>query len=254
MKNQKSDLFLPKTIAILDALKVKIFADGADFKEMMYWYEHPYIQGLTTNPSLMRAANITDYETFGRKVLSVIKDLPLSFEVFSDDFSVMETQARYIATWGCNVNIKIPVTNTQGEFCGPLITRLSSENIPLNITAVHTLEQVEKIIHSIVNPCPAIISIFAGRIADTGVDPMPMMREAVKMASGYPNLEILWASSRELLNIFQAEETGCHIITVPNGLLRKLSLLGKDLETYSLETVKQFHEDARITGYQLITA
>ncbi|OGO90168.1 MAG: transaldolase [Coxiella sp. RIFCSPHIGHO2_12_FULL_42_15] len=254
MANQKSDLFFPKTIAILDQLKVKIFADGADFKEMMYWYQHPYVRGLTTNPSLMRAASIANYEEFGRNVLAAIKNCPISFEVFSDDFFTMEKQARHIATWGSNVNIKIPVTNTKGEFCGKLVERLSSENIPLNITALHTCEQIDRVIKAVKGSCPVIISVFAGRIADTGVDPMPIMREAVKMAAGRPNIEILWASSRELLNIFQAEEAGCQIITVPHSLLKKLSLVGKDLETYSLETVKQFYEDARITGYELVTA
>lgn len=239
--------------ARLNQLKIKIFVDGADVNQMVKWSSHPDIEinGFTTNPSLMRSAGIVDYEQFGRKVLENIVDFPVSFEVFSDDLKEMEKQARYIATWGNNLNVKIPVTNTAGCYTGEVISRLSADGIPLNITAVMTYQQVEKIVSSLDPSARAIISIFAGRIADTGVDPMPLMKQVVDLVRGNPNIEILWASTREILNIVQADAVGCHIITVPYSLLGKVSLLGFDLDLYSLETVKQFSDDAIASGFNL---
>lgn len=248
---EKTHLFPIQSTQLLDQVKIKIFADGADLDEMLYWNQHPYIKGLTTNPSLMRAAKIDNYEDFCQTVLKHIKDSPISFEVFSDEMDDMEKQARYIASWGSNVNIKIPVTNTRGEFTGKIISSLSRDNIPLNITAIMTIEQVNAIVDSLHSDCPAILSIFAGRIADTGVDPELLIAKAIELTKNHPNVEILWASTRELLNIFQADKLGCHIITVPHNLLRKLPIVGKDLDSYSLETVQQFYQDAQLTQYSL---
>lgn len=250
--NKESPLvFSPDVTEKLDQLKIKIFADGADLNTMLEWHQSPYIKGFTTNPSLIRTAGVDDYEAFARKVLQTINDHPISIEVFGDDLKEMEKQARYIASWGSNVNIKIPVTNTQGKFTGPLIERLSKDGIYLNITAIMTLEQVESVAQSLSNDTPAIISVFAGRIADTGVDPIGLMVNAVQLLKDRPNIELLWASPREVLNIFQADEAGCHIITVASDLLKKLSLVGQDLTLYSLKTVKQFYNDAQMAGYQL---
>jgi len=219
----------------------------------MALYANPLIKGFTTNPTLMRKAGVEDYEAFARKLLQAVPDRPVSFEVFADDPEEMEMQALAIAGWGDNVNVKIPVTNRAGEFMVPLIRRLSSSGVAVNVTAILTLEQVELVAQALHPSAPAIVSIFAGRIADTGVDPVPMMKEARKMLQCRPEAELLWASPRELLNIFQADNSGCHIITVPPDLLDKLSLVGKDLTAYSLETVSMFHEDARTAAFRIET-
>jgi len=211
------------------------------------------IRGFTTNPTLMRKAGVADYKSFALQVLGVVKDLPISFEVFDDDFAEMEKQAHEIASWGKNVNVKIPVTNTRGEFCGPLVERLSRGGVQLNVTAVMTVEQVRRVADRLAPDIPAIVSVFAGRIADTGRDPVPIMAEAVKVLKSRPRAELIWASPRELLNIFQADAIGCHIITATNDILKKLSLVGKDLDRYSLETVEMFHKDAKAAGYSIAT-
>ena len=234
-------------------LKVKIFADGADYDGIIRMYKNPLIKGFTTNPTLMRKAGIIDYEAFARKVLAAIPDRPISFEVFADDFHIMVMQGKEIASWGHNVNVKIPVTNTQGEFAGPVIKELSHAGVTVNVTAVMTLRQVQDIVLALADDAPAIVSIFAGRIADTGRDPVPLMSEALDILKQRPRAELIWASPRELLNIFQADSIGCHIITVTNDVLAKLSLVGKSLETYSLETVEMFHRDAAAAGYSIQT-
>lgn len=232
-------------------LNVKIFADGADRDEMVEMYAKPYIDGLTTNPTLMRKAGIKDYRAFCKEILIDIKDKPLSFEVFSDDFADMERQAEEIASWGENVYVKIPVTNTKRETCYKLVKKLASQKIKLNVTAIMTLDQVSEVVESLDPFVPSYVSIFAGRIADTGLNPIPIMDEALKILKVAPSAELIWASPRELLNIFQADEIGCHIITVTNDLLRKLPLVGYNLEDYSLDTVKMFHKDALEAGYKL---
>ena len=234
-------------------LRVKIFADGADFDGIMKMYANPVIKGFTTNPTLMRKAGIADYEAFARKVLAAVPDRPVSLEVFADEFDEMERQALAIASWGRNVNVKIPVTNTRREFAGPLIQKLSAAGVALNVTAVFTLDQVQRIVACLDPKTPAIVSIFAGRVADSGIDPVPLMAEAVKILKSKPKAELIWASPRELLNIFQADAIGCHIITVTRDVLGKLSLIGKDLAEYSLETVKMFHDDAANAGYAIKT-
>jgi len=226
-------------------LKIKIFADGADIDGMRKAYKSGVVKGFTTNPSLLKKAGVADYEKFARMVLSEIRDVPISFEVFSDDFDVMEKEARQIASWGANVFVKIPVTNTQRGSSIPLIYKLSSDGLSLNITAVMTIEQVKSIARVLSSRAKSIVSVFCGRIADTGRDPVPMMREAADILKPNPNAELLWASSRELLNIFQAESCGCHIITVTSDILNKISLINKDLEEYSLETVKTFYDDSK---------
>jgi transaldolase len=235
------------------SLKVKLFADGADLAGMKEMAANPLIKGFTTNPTLMRKAGIVDYKSFAGDVLRAIPDRPVSFEVFADDFGQMEQQALEIASWGKNVNVKVPVTNTKGEFCGPLVERLSKAGVQLNITAVMTIDQVKRITDRLAADTPAIISVFAGRIADTGRDPMPIMAEAVRVMKAKPKAELIWASPRELLNIFQADEVGCHIITATNDILKKLSLVGKDLVGYSLETVEMFYKDATAAGYKIAT-
>jgi transaldolase len=235
----------------LDQLKVKIFADGADLNGILDLYRHRYIAGFTTNPTLMRQSGISDYERFSRQVLEHITDRPISLEVFSDEFDQMERQARKISSWGKNVYVKIPVTNTRRESSDELVRCLANEGIQLNVTALMTVEQVRVISQALGSHVPSYISVFAGRIADTGRDPMPLMKEAVEIMSPYKNQELIWASPRELLNIFHADEVGCHIITVTHDLLKKLSLVGKDLDEFSLDTVKMFYEDARKAGYQL---
>ena len=235
----------------INKLKIKLFADGADLAGIKEMAVNPMIKGFTTNPTLMRKAGVTDYKTFALEALSVIGDRPISFEVFADDFDEMEKQAREIATWGKNVNVKIPITNTKGEFSGPLIERLSRTGVQLNVTAVMTLNQVESITGKLASEIPAIISVFAGRIADTGRDPVPMMAEAVRIMKAKPKAELIWASPRELLNVFQADSVGCHIITATNDILKKLSLVGKDLDAYSLDTVKMFYNDASAAGYSI---
>lgn len=235
----------------IKALKVKLFADGADLAGMKEMVANPLIKGFTTNPTLMRKAGITDYKAFARDVLNAIPDRPVSFEVFADDFGQMEVQALEIASWGTNVNVKIPVTNTKKEFSGALIERLAKAGVKLNVTAVMTLEQVKQITERLTTKTPAIISVFAGRIADTGRDPMPIMAKAVQILKAKPRAELIWASPRELLNVFQADSIGCHIITATNDILKKLSLVGKDLERYSLETVEMFYKDAQAAGYTI---
>jgi transaldolase len=234
-----------------EQLGIKLFCDGADFDSIMTMYKNPSIQGFTTNPTLMRKAGITDYERFGRKVLAAVPDRPVSLEVFADDMCAMEQQARAIATWGPNVNVKIPVTNTKGEFTGPLISRLSHDGIELNVTAIMTLDQIQQVADALDPNTPAIISVFAGRIADTGVDPVPLMAEGLKLLQHRPKAQLLWASPRELLNVFQADEIGCHIITATPDILVKLKLVGKDLAEYSLDTVKMFYTDASAAGFSI---
>lgn len=235
----------------LSSLKVKLFADGADLAGMKEMAANPMIKGFTTNPTLMRKAGVTDYKAFALDVLRAIPDRPVSFEVFADDFAQMERQALEIASWGANVNVKIPVTNTKGEFCGPLVERLSRAGVKLNVTALLTLDQVRRVTERLHADTPAIISVFAGRIADTGRDPVPIMAESVKVMRARPKAELIWASPRELLNIFQADAIGCHIITATNDILKKLALVGKDLDKYSLETVEMFHKDAVAAGFDI---
>lgn len=232
-------------------MKVKLFADGADLAGMKEMYANPMIRGFTTNPTLMRKAGIQDYRVFARQVLEVIPDRPISFEVFADDFDDMKRQALEIASWGKNVNVKIPVTNTKNQFSGHLIEYLSKEGVSLNVTALMSLKQVQQVTDCLAAETPAIISVFAGRIADTGVDPVPLMTEAVKVMRSKPKAELIWASPRELLNIFQADAVGCHIITATNDILKKLALVGKNLEQYSLETVEMFYKDATAAGYSI---
>jgi transaldolase len=235
----------------LSSLKVKLFADGADLAGMKEMAANAMIKGFTTNPTLMRKAGVTDYKAFALEVLKAIPDRPVSFEVFADDFAQMERQALEIASWGANVNVKIPVTNTKGEFCGPLVERLSRAGVKLNVTALLTLDQVRRVTERLHADTPAIISVFAGRIADTGRDPVPIMAESVKVMRARPKAELIWASPRELLNIFQADAIGCHIITATNDILKKLALVGKDLDRYSLETVEMFHKDAVAAGFDI---
>jgi transaldolase len=238
-------------ITCANELGVKIFADGADLAGMLHMYGKPWIKGFTTNPTLMRKAGISDYAGFAKQVLAAISDRPISFEVFSDEFPEMERQAIEISQWGPNVYVKIPITNTRGEDSVELCRCLARRGLKLNVTALLTLEQVRKAAAALGGGPPACISVFAGRIADTGVDPVPLMRCAVEILAPNPNLELIWASPRELLNIIQAGEIGCHIITVTNDILGKLELLGKDLSTYSLDTVKMFHRDATASGFSL---
>lgn len=230
-------------------LKIKIFADGANVNEMKKIYSEGIVSGFTTNPTLMKKDGVTDYVSFAKDVLSEIKNLPISFEVFTDDFESMERQAREIGSWGENVYIKIPITNTLGEASYDLIKKLSADGLKMNITAILTVEQVENVARNININTPVVVSVFAGRIADTGRDPVPYMKESLTLLKGMPKAELLWASSRELLNIFQAEDCGCHIITVTNDLLKKLHLVSKDLKELSLDTVKMFHNDAASAGY-----
>lgn len=232
-------------------LKVKLFADGADITTITELSKLPYIKGFTTNPTLMRKAGITDYRAFAIEALKVVPDAPISFEVFSDDLMEMEEQAREIASWGDNIYVKIPVTNTKGEFVGKLANRLSREGVKLNVTAIFTLDQVSEVVANLNPNVPSYVSVFAGRIADTGEDPLPIMQESLKIMERCPASELIWASPRELLNIFQASDIGCHIITVTNDILKKLNLVGKDLDEYSLETVKMFYTDACAAGFDL---
>jgi len=235
----------------LHELKVKIFADGADKAGMLEMYQNPLIKGFTTNPTLLRKAGVSDYQAFAEDILKVISDRPISFEVFSDEFEEMATQAHKISRWGKNVYVKIPVTNTRGESSAALIGRLARAGLKLNITAMLTLDQLREVSLCLKNGPPAYASIFAGRIADTGRDPVPIMAEAVELLRPYPNVELIWASPRELLNIFQADAIGCHVITVTNDILKKLDLVGKDLQAFSLDTVKMFRDDALKAGYSL---
>jgi transaldolase len=232
-------------------LQIKIFADGADKAGMLQLYAQPHIRGFTTNPTLMRKAGISDYEGFAREILSAIPDRPISLEVFADDPAEMERQARKIASWGDNVFVKIPVTNTRGESTAALVRRLSGAGVKLNVTALLPLEQVREVGAALGDGPPAYVSIFAGRIADTGVDPVPHMAEALDILKSRPNVELIWASPRELLNVFQADAIGCHVITLTHDMLQKLCLVGKDLHEYSLDTVRMFHGDAVKSGFRL---
>jgi transaldolase len=225
-------------------LRVKIFADGADKKNIMELHQNPLIKGFTTNPTLMYKAGVRYYETFAREILTIIQNKPVSFEVLSDHFPEMKSQALRIASWGENVYVKIPVTNAMGKSSADLIRELANLGIKQNVTAIMTLEQVDIVANALSNSSAAMISIFAGRIADTGIDPVPMMKQSLSMLSAFPQIELLWASPRELLNIFQANDIGCHVITVTQDILQKLNLIGKDLNEFSLETVKMFYQDA----------
>ena len=235
----------------LSQLKVKIFADGAEKAAMIVLAKNPLIKGFTTNPTLMRKAGVVDYEKFAKEVLTVITDKPISFEVFSDDFTEMKRQAELISSWGANVFVKIPMTNTQGDSSVSLIKQLVAEGIKVNVTAILTLQQIKKIAPVLSPEISSIVSVFAGRVADTGVDPVPIMREAKMILSSNKRSELLWASTREVLNIVQAEEAGCHIITVTNDLLKKLDKWGTPLEHISLETVQMFYDDGKQAGHRL---
>jgi len=235
----------------LAELKIKLFADGADKTQILRFYANPLIRGFTTNPTLMRSAGVKNYEAFAREILDVIRDRPISFEVFADNFGEMERQARKIAAWGENVYVKIPISNTKRQSSMELAGQLAHSGVKVNITAVLTLDQVRAAANALTGGSPGIISIFAGRIADTGRDPVPTVAAAVDLVSAYSNIELIWASPRELLNIFQANDAGCHIITVPETILSKLETVGKDLDEFSLETVAMFHNDAARSGYQL---
>jgi len=237
-----------------DEYQIKIFADGADLDVIREMASRPGIKGFTTNPTLMRAAGIDDYHGFARQVLEIVTDRPVSFEVFADDIPTMETQAREIASWGSNVNIKIPITNTKSESTAELCGRLSKDGIIVNITAMFTLDQVRNIVDVLDPNTPAILSVFAGRIADAGMDPVPIMQEALEIMKATPLAELLWASPREVLNVVQANEIGCQIITVTDGIINKLSGLGKDLDQFSLETVEMFYNDAQSASYTIPTA
>jgi transaldolase len=235
-----------------DELKIKLFLDGADLDAMREAYRDRQVQGFTTNPTLMRKDGVTNYEEFARAAIAAIPDLPISFEVFSDDFDRMAAEARTIASWGGYTYIKVPITNTRGESSIPLVEKLSAEGLCLNVTALMVPDQV-RAVSRVLNPeVPSIVSVFAGRIADSGVDPVPVMAHAAQILRENPRAELLWASPRELFNLFQAERAGCQIVTVPDGILKKLHLIGKDLVEYSLETVKMFHTDARSAGYKIV--
>jgi transaldolase len=235
----------------VDQLKVRIFADGADKTGMLEMYRKPFVKGFTTNPTLMRKAGVSDYEAFAKEIIAAIPDRSISFEVFADDFKEMERQARRIAPWGKHVSVKIPITNTKGESAIPLVRKLSQDGIALNVTAMFTLKQVQDVVDAAKGGAPCFVSVFAGRVADTSRDPVPLMAEAVKMLKAAPNTALIWASPRELLNVFQADDIGCHVITVTNDIIKKLSLVGKDMDEYSLETVKMFYEDGKAAGYTL---
>ena len=230
---------------------IKLFADGADKAGMLEMYQNPRIDGFTTNPTLMRKAGISNYETFAKEILKAIQDKPLSFEVFADDLNEMERQALEIKTWGSNVYVKIPVMNTQRVSTAPLIQRLTQAGVQLNITAILTLEQVHEVADALRGGASAFVSVFAGRIADTGRDPIPLMQSALELLQPNSAAELLWASPREVLNVYQAEAIGCHIITATNDLLKKLSLKDKDLTDYSQETVQMFYSDAQSAGFKL---
>ncbi|MDE1767805.1 MAG: transaldolase [Candidatus Micrarchaeota archaeon] len=231
--------------------KIKLFGDGADLKVMKELYDAKLISGFTTNPTLMRNAGVTNYEAFAKSALEMFPDVPISFEVFSDDFTAMEKEARKISRWGDNVYTKIPITNTKGESSLNLIKKLSAEGLKLNITAILTIDQVKGVSNAVSDSTPSIVSVFAGRIADTGRDPVPVMKSSYAILKQKKHSELLWASSRELFNIMQAEDCGCHIITVTNEILKKLKMLDKDLNELSLDTVKMFYNDAKSMGYNL---
>jgi len=231
--------------------KIKLYADGADLKGMIEVYNEGVVSGFTTNPTLMKKAGVKNYEEFARSAIKAIPDLPISFEVFSDDLEGMEREARKIAGWGKNAYIKIPVTNTKGESTATLVKKLSRDGLKLNVTAILTIEQVKQVAGALSPATPSVVSVFAGRIADTGRDPMPMMKEAAGILKSNTKSELLWASTRELLNLVQAESCGCHIITITNDILKKAPMLGKDLKELSLDTVKMFYNDAQSAGYKI---
>jgi transaldolase len=233
-------------------LRIHLYSDGADVRDMIAARQAGIVKGFTTNPTLMRKCGVTDYVAFAREALDATGGMPISFEVFADEFDEMERQARLIATWGDSVYVKIPITNTEGQSSIPLIARLSAAGVKLNITAILTLDQVREVVDALDPATPAIVSVFAGRIADTGVDPVPLMREAAQICAAKPKAELLWASPRELLNIFQADEVGCHIITVTSDILKKfVTMVGKPLDELSLDTVKMFYNDAAAAGFKL---
>jgi transaldolase len=234
-----------------DPGSTKIFADGADRDAILEWRANPLISGFTTNPSLMRAAGVENYESFALDVIELVPDRPLCFEVFSDDIGEMGDQARKIASWGEHVHVKIPITNCAGESTAALQRQLASDGVQLNITALFTLDQVKTVVDAIGGGRHAYVSVFAGRIADTGVDPVPVMASALEILAAHRNLELLWASPREILNVVQAKEIGCHVITVTHDLLKKLDCIGHDHMQFSLETVQMFHRDAKAAGYSL---
>ena len=234
-------------------LRIKIFADGADLDGIREMSANPLIKGFTTNPTLMRKAGIDDYKAFALDALKIVPDRPISFEVFADEFDDMERQALKISSWGRNVNVKIPITNTRGESSVPLVERLSGKKVAVNVTAMFTLDQVQSVVDALDPGTPAILSVFAGRVADSGRDPVPHMKDAVEIAKAKPKAEVLWASPRELLNIYQADDVGCHIITVTNDVIRKLANVGKGLDVFSRETVQMFHDDAQQAGYSIST-
>ncbi len=245
---------MPETKPMASNLKVKLFADGADFDGIMQMAANPLIKGFTTNPTLMRKAGITDYASFAKRLVAAIPDRPIALEVFADDVPTMEAQAYEIASWGPNVNVKIPVTTTDGVSMAPLVKRLSAAGVWVNVTAVMTYDQITEMA-GVLNPASsAIISVFAGRVADTGRDPIPLVAHAVKVLAPLPKAEVIWASPRELLNVFQADAVGCHIITATNDILAKLTMIGKDLSAYSLETVAMFRNDALAAGFTIETA
>lgn len=235
----------------VEGLKIKIFADGANKDRMLQLYANPAVRGFTTNPTLMRQAGITDYEGFARDILTHIPDRPISFEVFSDAFDDMERQALKIAAWGANVYVKIPVTNSQGASAGPLIRRLVARGVQLNVTAILTAAQIDEVVDALKGTKHSYVSVFAGRIADTGRDPLPFMVQAVKACNAAGGMEVIWASPREILNVFQGDDIGCHVITVTPDILAKLATVGKDLGQYSLDTVKMFYNDGAAAGYRL---
>ena len=232
-------------------LSVKLFADGADKDGMLEMVANPLISGFTTNPTLMKVAGITDYKSFAQDILTYIKDKPISFEVFSDDIDEMESQALEIASWGKNVNVKIPITNTKAESCKDLIGTLSSKGVKINVTAMMTVDQVKTVLPGLASGAGGYVSVFAGRIADAGIDPLPMMKNVMDLLADVHNVELIWASPRELYNVVQANSIGCHIITATNNILKKLPTLGKDLDQFSLETVKMFYDDATEAGYSI---
>src|ERR1700679_2305623 len=237
----------------IEDLRISLYSDGADLAGILEMSAKPWISGFTTNPTLMHRAGVRNYEAFARSVLRAVPDRPVSLEVFSENEAEMELQALTIATWRANVNVKIPVTNRSGAFMGPMIRRLGEAGVALNVTAILTLEQVDWVVEALTPETWAIVSVFAGRIADTGVDPVPLMAEAKRILRWRPRAQLLWASPREVLNVFQAEEAGCDIITVPPEILRKMSLVGKDLAVYSRETVEMFHRDASASAFQIDT-
>jgi transaldolase len=235
----------------LGQLGIKLFADGADLNGIARLAADDRIKGFTTNPTLMRAAGIADYRAFAHKLLKLVPTRPVCFEVFADDLPTMQAQAREIASWGPNIFVKVPVSTTAGNFCGPIISALSREGVKLNVTAVMTIDQVVQVRDALAQGIPAIVSVFAGRIADTGRDPVPRMARAAELLRERPKAELLWASPRELLNVFHAEAAGCHIITLTPDLINKLALVGHDLDAFSRETVAMFHADALAAGYDI---